>query len=148
LDSDGNVTHKFFIKHSHSLDFDPTSLDNIVFFPEVTKLIVQVGCGMGFVHMEVGGNKDGRSIESSLLINPEMSMLLHAAEATILGAATSFFGLEFVDIGETLIFGKGETLLNQILHELIVVTAGVSIGHPFAVWCTLGFLDHNDVLDG
>jgi len=153
LNGDGVVTHKFFIKHSHSLDFDPTSLDNIIFLPKASKLIVQVGFSMALVHMEVAGNENGRSIVSSLLINPEMGMLLHAAEATLFRAATSLFGLEFVGIGETLIFGVGKTLLNQVLHELIVVTAGISIRHPFSdCWFistnTLGFLDHNDVLDG
>ena len=82
------------------------------------------------------------SFEGTLLINPVVSVLLHAAEAAGLGTTTSLFGFEHISWTESYIFGIGDVLLNKVLHKLIVLAGGISLWDPLATWGNLCLGDH------
>ena len=61
-------------------------------------------------HYLSGGREGSRSVD------PVVSMLLHAAVASVWGATTAWVGLKEVLISEAFVLGVGEALFYQVLH--------------------------------
>ena len=70
----------------------------------------------GALHVKVGSYNFHSSVIRSLLIDPPMRVLLHAAIAAHCTAPTTLSCLKLVLISKALVFCEGEALLDQVLH--------------------------------
>ena len=82
------------------------------------------------------------SFEGSLLINPVVSVLLHAAEAACLRTATTLLGFEHIAWTESWVFSISDVLLNEVLHKLIILASSISLWDPLATCGNLCLGDH------
>ena len=79
LNWNSGVAHKVFVKQSHSFNFNPSWLHNIVFLPDFWEVIGHKIVELSVLQMKVSSYNFISSGKGSCLIDPIVSMTLHAA---------------------------------------------------------------------
>ena len=85
------VAQELLVEEGHALDLDPACLEHIVLLPGVLEVrateltnFVEEGLHLRVVHVEVDSDELLSGAAGTLLVDPPVSVLLHAAEAGLL----------------------------------------------------------------